>query len=1303
MQARDVVINHLSSEANNKLEQQYIQYIQFKRGYTDTPPSPDFCFDKSIFKDLLQTSPACYSTFYNKEITINLHSDGTAGHVSADLGVLQQDNRSIQSAHFIGLDPKPDASLIQILRGGRGEIAEQNRDPAKSIHAQIKVTEEQYFFLASCMREQIDDPPVYCVYGKFASQKDTLNCTTWLDSILKSAGISDGLQNKFSHDEFVGLQWKPIMVLGYLFFNEHERNKALTCVYLDDPQLDAILSNQYEALSQAEKNKHQDITLNNAINSFENIGEKEQDVATLHSVPINEPGLVAPECTVEILQPQPIFIGGDTISPPTTPSVDTPTFSDFNLKLTQPYPGAIELKASALHIPSNTILGIGLQTDQQAIEDLFKRIFFHPRQLSGRETAYGQEYTWRIESIGLKKCQAVVKNTETGAKTTVKFELEWYAISHAGNKECIQNAFIEAFAKRVNCDVEKEVELIVNRYHDCFSDDGIDIEKAQSQLKLLSIYKDIPTVNQFINNENARLDLHKNYLDLKECLLQDEFEARSELLISSSMKMVQRIDDRDIKKDAYTKISIMQIMLAEKKLYNQTFTDTNFDIAIDYLQKSKLDYLKNIAETGLQPDEDKLDLYAKQYALFMQVKFEFSFTLHGININQFLALVEKLLSLRNKKNRDIHTWQDSLYHILSTGVSALKSLQYLAPQLLPAIYEYLKHRYKPEEVAFIKQMLLEKWQGPQFAENILKLIFSASEIPTFFWKRSEDLPSITGIRQIAQLSLMTSPYVRSARTAIGALSFFTQIANRATQPLTVYTQLNSLAETAGHYFFWLIESAYMYFTDGFIPESALYISFKNHFFQTLAAAFATYQAYQNTSPDKFLQKIYMHYICLWRLTHAFTDVLAGHDTHVEFKHNLELLITKGLYKTALEKLNKLKIQKITDALFVSQYKRRIFFLKAYKKGQFDIILEMFNKDCYFFDSLSSQEIAYLILVLYEKRQTGLLKIIIGNFNVANEGEKENEEIFCLNEIVASVKWLVSKKINISGYLLKAIITQPKEAMSLALSMGLARSITVLDHKQLIDLLLASGTSATSVAIKLVQASELYSHPILSFEAKSKSFLREFIHFANTSNCPNSISACLNAKLVTVNDLALELIPAVKYKRVEIVRVLLQAGVNPNCVRNILSYTIGAIGSKKTCEMIQLLLEHGAYDNSKATYTLLHKNPTSRYRALKAAHLVHLSELKHSKPDACKKEKLLHILQWYYRQLPMLSMFNDNRDNLLCQLIAKVKATRENELPSVVKEFEKFDRDLAKFMKENILDVENSIQAQTEIEFSRMAI
>lgn len=1311
MQARETVINHLSIEDSQKLEQQYIHYIDFKRGHTDVPPSPDFCFNKAIFKDLLQTSPACHSTFYNKEITIYLHGDGTAGHTSADLGVLQPDKQTIQGAHFIGLNPKPDVSPLRKLTGARGEIIEEQRDRDKVIAAQIKVTEEQYFYLANFMREQIDNPPIYSVYGKFATQDGTFNCATWLDTALKSAGISDGIQNKFSRDELANLNWRPVQVQSRLFFNEHERNKEMVCTYLDDPYAIATLVQKYEEQSQAEKNKHQDMTLDNAINSFENKGEKEQNLATLHSAPVEDPSVITSELMIESIQPQPTFMGSGDLSPPKSPSsTNTRIFSDFNVGVIQPRPGAIQLQVSAIHVSSNTRLGIGFETDQQTIEELWGRLFSHLRHLKGKETVYGQEYTWRIESTGLKGCQAVVKNTTTGKKVVQPFTLASYTFSDEENQKPIQDALNKAFEKMVDSDVTKAVEILVNNYHGCFIDGNVDIEKARSKLLLLSQYKEISTVNQFINDENARLDLHQNYLDLKKCLLQDEFQEKSEALISGSLQIAARIDNLDIKKDAYNKISNMQILLAEKKLYNQSFTNTNFDTAIDCLQQSKAGYLKNMAEIGSEPDQDKLALFEKQHARFMQVKFEFSFALHGININQFLALVEKLLSLRGVKNRDIHTWQDSLHKVLSTGTSVLKSLQHVAPQLLPAIYEYLKHKYKPEDVAFIKKMLLEKWQGPQFAENIIKLIFSASEIPTFFWKRSEDLPSIIGIRQIAQFSLMTSPYIRSARTAIGAISFASEMANGTSQPLTAYSQLSSLAETAGHYFFWLIERAYMYFTGGFVPESSLYVSFKNEFFQLLATAFATYQAYQNTSPDKFLQKIYMQYICLWRLTHAFADIIAGHDTHVEFTHNLELLIKKELYEDALLKLNKFKIKDTTDALFISKYKKRIFFLEAYKKGQFDEILEMFNKDDYFFESLSAQEIAYLIVVLNEKRQINSLQLIVGNFNFVNEEkekEKENdyerENIFELHQITESIKWLISKEINISGYLLKAIITEPRNAMLLAMGVKYAQSVTVLDNRQLIDLLLASGFHAVSVAIALAKVNNFYSCPIISIQPKSKSFLRELIHYANTSNCPHIISACLKAKLVNAEDLNIELVPAVKNSRVEIVRVLLEAGVDPNCVSNILSHTNGAIGRKKTCEVIQLLLKHGAHDNSKATYTLLHKNPESRYRALKTAHLVHLSELLYSHPEASKKEKLLHILQWYYRQLPMFSMFNNNQDNSLCQLISKVKSAEENELLSVVKEFEKFDRELAKFMKENILDVEDPIQAQTEIEVRRAAI
>lgn len=214
--------SHSAEKINLDLVEQYTNYIQSSRGAElSTPQSSslkNFAFNADTFNKLLDASPDLHKTFYNKTITIHLHTDGTVGHLSGDLPVLQKDG-TLKMANCIGLDPKPGERLIDIvILGAQGGIYEQTRatDNNQLLSVTINVTEENYYEIAKNLAKHIESPPIYQVHG----QSDN-NCIFFMDKLLRDSGVTTGLKDTFPRAEFDKLNFNYIkhhaqrFVIGY--------------------------------------------------------------------------------------------------------------------------------------------------------------------------------------------------------------------------------------------------------------------------------------------------------------------------------------------------------------------------------------------------------------------------------------------------------------------------------------------------------------------------------------------------------------------------------------------------------------------------------------------------------------------------------------------------------------------------------------------------------------------------------------------------------------------------------------------------------------------------------------------------------------------------------------------------------------------------------------------------------------------------------------------------------------------------------------------------------------------------------
>lgn len=103
-----------------------------------------FAFDKHEFLSLLQHSKELNAAFYNKSIVVHLHTDGVAGHVSADLPA--KTASGVQIISNVGFMPK-EGSGIQSVAGEFVGLARSTHS-SKKLSVNVPLTQEQYDTLA---------------------------------------------------------------------------------------------------------------------------------------------------------------------------------------------------------------------------------------------------------------------------------------------------------------------------------------------------------------------------------------------------------------------------------------------------------------------------------------------------------------------------------------------------------------------------------------------------------------------------------------------------------------------------------------------------------------------------------------------------------------------------------------------------------------------------------------------------------------------------------------------------------------------------------------------------------------------------------------------------------------------------------------------------------------------------------------------------------------------------------------------------------------------------------------------------
>jgi|GEM_PF-6240875 len=239
------------TEQEIELVQLYSDFIKQQRGETLSSQTRTtlghFNFDKQTFQALLAKSPDLHQLFYNKTITVNLHTDGPVGHVSGDLPLISEDG-TITIVPNIGLDPKDGEPIIKRIFGAEGAVASQQRarDSRHLLTAAIPVTHEQYINLANNLKSYIANPPTYRMHGYQGS-----NCIQWMDTLLSESGIYGGLKNRFSYEEFQRLDFRAIKLQANYFFDEfvltYNQHKITAAFELDQHQTEQQVLQQYQA------------------------------------------------------------------------------------------------------------------------------------------------------------------------------------------------------------------------------------------------------------------------------------------------------------------------------------------------------------------------------------------------------------------------------------------------------------------------------------------------------------------------------------------------------------------------------------------------------------------------------------------------------------------------------------------------------------------------------------------------------------------------------------------------------------------------------------------------------------------------------------------------------------------------------------------------------------------------------------------------------------------------------------------------------------------------------------------------
>lgn len=156
-------------------------------------------------------------TLYNRTIVLNLHTDELVGHVSGNLPVFNRKTGEIEIIENFGLDPKTVS--FKALFKTEGAIYKQDRSKNKNqlLQATIRLTEEQYYKLSLITDEARRSPSAYNMFGI-----KNPNCVRWLDTVLKQAGIVDGMKNKWNYEDFKKLDFRLIKIPTKEFFDEND-------------------------------------------------------------------------------------------------------------------------------------------------------------------------------------------------------------------------------------------------------------------------------------------------------------------------------------------------------------------------------------------------------------------------------------------------------------------------------------------------------------------------------------------------------------------------------------------------------------------------------------------------------------------------------------------------------------------------------------------------------------------------------------------------------------------------------------------------------------------------------------------------------------------------------------------------------------------------------------------------------------------------------------------------------------------------------------------------------------------------
>lgn len=266
-----------TSAINSERIQDYIHTINLSRGVETDPALSEhlkrthFSFNQEEFTQLLQTSKELHAVFYNKFIAVHLHTDGTYGHVSADLPA--KTASGIQVMRNVGLEPADGGGLSSTK--AKFINLPRSTDPLNIVTASIPVPQEQYENLAELTAQRMQNPGVN--YQVTALGENNYNCIHYMHKHLQDAGITSGLNNIFSLKQLRRLTWAPILIPHILNYSdefklEQFRIDLSTSDMSWENEATAIAIRQHELTQQHELAKQKQ--LNRAIGEFQQAGVK---------------------------------------------------------------------------------------------------------------------------------------------------------------------------------------------------------------------------------------------------------------------------------------------------------------------------------------------------------------------------------------------------------------------------------------------------------------------------------------------------------------------------------------------------------------------------------------------------------------------------------------------------------------------------------------------------------------------------------------------------------------------------------------------------------------------------------------------------------------------------------------------------------------------------------------------------------------------------------------------------------------------------------------------------------------------